>query len=132
MAASKVALVTGGNNGIGFETVKALLRSKKSYHILLGSRSIEKGEAAIGTLKKEVLGSRNTVELLQVDLTSDNSIEKAFKQVEASPGHVDILINNAGMEYIPFSTSLPSKRTEQDFSRCDLRHRVPARRCVSS
>lgn len=97
MASPKIVLVTGGNNGIGYETVKALLQSDKAYHVLLGSRSLEKAELAIETLRKECPESTNTVEVVQVDLTSDESIEKAFEQVKASQGHIDVLINNAGM-----------------------------------
>ena len=96
MAARKVVFVTGGNNGIGYETVKAFLQSHKPYHILLGSRSPEKAESAINSLQKECPESTNTVEAIQVDLTSDGSIEKASEQVKAGPGHIDALINNAG------------------------------------
>ena len=96
MAARKIALVTGGNSGIGYETVKALLQSPKPYHVLLGSRSLEKAKFALDTLYKECPEATNTVETLQVDLASDDSIQKAFEQVKASPGHVDTLINNAG------------------------------------
>jgi NAD(P)-dependent dehydrogenase (short-subunit alcohol dehydrogenase family) len=97
MVSPKVVLVTGGNNGIGYETVKAFLQSDKAYHVLLGSRSLEKAKLAIETLHKECPESTNTVEAVQLDLTSDESIEKAFEQVKASPGHIDALINNAGM-----------------------------------
>ena len=96
MASSKIILVTGGNNGIGYETVKAFLESDKPYHVLLGSRSLEKAKLAIEALHKECPESTNTVEAVQVDLTSDESIEKAFEQVKASPGHIDALVNNAG------------------------------------
>lgn len=101
MASLKVVLVTGGNNGIGYETVKAFLQSDKAYHVLLGSRSLEKAKLAIETLHKECPESTNTVEAVQVDLTSDESIEKAFEQVKASPGHIDALINNAGAAFDP-------------------------------
>jgi NAD(P)-dependent dehydrogenase (short-subunit alcohol dehydrogenase family) len=97
MASPKVVLVTGGNNGIGYETVKAFLQSDKSYHVLLGSRSLEKAKLAIETLHKECPESTNTIEAVQVDLTSDKSIQKASEQVKASPGHIDALVNNAGM-----------------------------------
>lgn len=97
MAFPKVVLITGGNNGIGRETVKAFLQSDKTYHLLLGSRSLEKAKLAIETLHKECPDSTNTVEAVQVDLTSDESIEKAFEQVKAGPGHIDTLINNAGL-----------------------------------
>lgn len=97
MASRKVVLVTGANSGIGYETAKAFLQSTKPYHILLGSRSLEKATSAIQTLREECPESANTVEALPVDLTSDESIEKAFQQVKASPGYIDALINNAGM-----------------------------------
>ncbi|KIW86852.1 uncharacterized protein Z519_12473 [Cladophialophora bantiana CBS 173.52] len=99
MAARRIALVTGGNNGIGYETVKALLQSNQPYHVLMGSRSLEKAEGAIQKLLEECSESANTIEALQVDLTSDASIEKAFNQVKASPGHIDALINNAGATF---------------------------------
>ena len=107
MASPRVVLVTGGNNGIGYETVKALLQSNKAYHVLLGSRSLEKAKLAIDTLHKECPESTNTVEMVQVDLTSDESIEKAFEQVKASPGHIDALINNAGMHTSPPPLNVP-------------------------
>ncbi|KAF8881050.1 hypothetical protein CPB84DRAFT_1792134 [Gymnopilus junonius] len=97
MASQKIVLVTGGNHGIGYETVKAFLESDKSYHVLLGSRSLEKGKLAIENLHKECPESTNTVEAVQIDLTSDESIEKAFEQVKTNQGHIDALINNAGV-----------------------------------
>ena len=99
---TKVVLVTGANYGIGYETVKALLQSDKPYRLLLGSRSPEKAKLAIESLHNECPGSTSTIEAVQVDLISDESIEKAFEQVKASPGYLDVLINNAGTP-----TSLP-------------------------
>lgn len=104
MASRKIALVTGANTGIGYEAVKALLQSNKSYHVFLGSRSLEKGKHAVETLKKECPESTSTVEAIQVDLTSDESIEKAFEQVKNGPGHIDALVNNAGL-HSPFFAS---------------------------
>ena len=108
MATPKIVLVTGGNSGIGYEAVKALMQSDKPYHILLGSRSSEKGKLAIETLHAECPDSNNTVEAIQVDLTSDESIEKAFKQVQTNPGHLDVLINNAGPHPSPAHPPIPS------------------------
>lgn len=103
MTSPKVVLITGGNNGIGYETVKAILQSDKAYHVLLGSRSLEKAKHAIETLYKECPNLTNTVEAVQVDLTSDESIEKAFEQVKVSPGYIDALVNNAGMAHSLYS-----------------------------
>lgn len=99
MSSPKIVLVTGGNNGIGYETVKALFQSDKTYHVLLGSRSLENAKLAIDTIHKECPESTSTVETVQVDLNSDESIEKAFEQIKASPGHIDTLINNAGATF---------------------------------
>jgi len=96
MASPKIVLVTGGNNGIGYEAVKAFLQSPNPYHVLLGSRSLEKAALAIENLHKECSESTNTVEAVQLDLTSDESIEKAFEQVKAGSGYIDALVNNAG------------------------------------
>ena len=96
MTSPKIVLVTGGNTGIGYETVKALLLSEKPYHVILGSRSLEKGNLALESLKRESPNLTNTVELMQVNLNSDESIEKAFEQVKAKHKYLDILVNNAG------------------------------------
>jgi NAD(P)-dependent dehydrogenase (short-subunit alcohol dehydrogenase family) len=62
----------------------------------MGSRSVEKAENAIAKLQQECPESENTVEAVQVDLTSDDSIQAAFDKISSSPGHIDTLINNAG------------------------------------
>src|SRR5277367_3810024 len=72
-----------GNGGIGFELASQLL-SDSSKHILLGSRSAEKGEAAVKDLQSRK--QPGTVELLQVDVASDESITAAAKWVESKHG----------------------------------------------
>ncbi|CBF73678.1 uncharacterized protein ANIA_07999 [Aspergillus nidulans FGSC A4] len=99
MASPYVVLVTGGNNGIGYEACKAFYESPKSYIILMGSRSLEKGEAAIRKIKEVVPNSSNTLELIQLDVTSDESIQKAYEQILKSPGRLDALVNNAGATF---------------------------------
>ncbi|PQE10936.1 short-chain dehydrogenase protein [Rutstroemia sp. NJR-2017a WRK4] len=112
MASRKIVLVTGGNNGIGYEIVKALLQSSKPYHILMGSRSLEKAQAATANLQKECPETANTFETLQVDLNSDESIEKAYEQVKNKHGYIDTLINNAGATFdIAFLNNQVSLRT---------------------
>ena len=97
MADAKIVLVTGANTGIGWELVKALLQSSQPYRIFLGSRSIEKGEAAIKALQNDVPNTNSTVELVQIDIESDDSINDAFEKVNAGPGYIDVLVNNAGL-----------------------------------
>jgi len=90
-------LVTGGNNGIGYEIVKALLESHRTYRVLMGSRSLERAKSAIESLRAECPHTASTVEAVQLDLTSDDSIQKAAEHIESSQGHLDTLVNNAGM-----------------------------------
>jgi len=94
---SSIILITGGNTGIGYETVKALYASSQPYTILMGSRSLEKAETAIAKLKSEVSESKNEVLALQVDVEDDESIERAFGEVKGKWGRVDGLVNNAGL-----------------------------------
>jgi NAD(P)-dependent dehydrogenase (short-subunit alcohol dehydrogenase family) len=88
--------VTGANSGIDYETVKAFLQSPNPYHVYLGSRSRENGRKAVQKIQGETSSGTNTVEMLQIDLSSDESIEEAFDVVKKGPGRLDVLINNAG------------------------------------
>jgi NAD(P)-dependent dehydrogenase (short-subunit alcohol dehydrogenase family) len=96
MAAKRIILITGANTGIGYETVKALVASTTAYLIFVGSRSIEKGEAAIKTLQQEFPDTPSSLQVVQVDVESDESINNAFQTVSASHTHIDVLVNNAG------------------------------------
>ncbi|RYO90669.1 hypothetical protein DL766_002862 [Monosporascus sp. MC13-8B] len=128
VAASKIVLVTGANNGIGYETAKALLQSDRAYHIFLGSRSLERAKRAVQRLREEVPAATNTVEILPVDLTSDQSIENAFEQVKSGPGRLDILINNAVEKPTEISSSNhPGAIFDMEF----LAGRVSLRECFN-
>ncbi|TQN65472.1 Short-chain dehydrogenase/reductase tropE [Colletotrichum shisoi] len=99
MFSKRILLVTGANTGIGYETVKALLQSERPYHIILGSRSADKGEAAITQLKTELPSTISSLELIQVDVADDDSILKAFQTVKDKHGVLDVLVNNAGASH---------------------------------
>ena len=71
------------------------LLAKGSYHVLLGSRSSEKGNAAVKDLQSQNLAG--SVEMLLLDVTNDDTIERAAAQVEQNHGKLDILVNNAGI-----------------------------------
>lgn len=82
------------NSGIGLE-LAAQLMQKHGYHVLVCSRSIAKGEAAVKGLQSRSLPS--TCELLQLDQTDDESIARAVKDVETAHGRIDALVNNAAI-----------------------------------
>jgi len=88
-----IVLITGANTGIGFEIAKKLAKEQPSYHIFLGSRNPEKGEAAAAKLQAENL----SVEAITIDVTSDESISTAASTVASKFGRLDVLINNAGI-----------------------------------
>lgn len=96
--APKIVLVTGGNSGIGYEAVKALFEAEKPYYIFVGSRSLEKANEAIKEIQSECPEATNKIEPLQVDLTSDESIESASEILKSGPGYIDVLVNNAGKQ----------------------------------
>jgi len=88
----KFALVTGANKSIGFEVVQQL--AQKGIYVYLGSRNLENGIEAIGKLKAKGL---NNVEVIQLDITDDQSVIKARKEIGEKTKVLDILINNAGI-----------------------------------
>ncbi|KAL7621709.1 hypothetical protein AAE478_009036 [Parahypoxylon ruwenzoriense] len=93
----KIVLVTGGNTGLGFEIVKALYQSDSPYDIIIGCRTLSKGENAIAALKTEIPQSASSLSTLHIDLTSDSTLEAAVKTVgERYGGKLDVLINNGG------------------------------------
>ncbi|KAJ4374221.1 hypothetical protein N0V83_002962 [Neocucurbitaria cava] len=89
-----IVLITGANGGIGFELASQLLASA-SYLVLLGSRSLEKGEAAVQDLRSRNLPGK--VELVQIDVNDVESIEKAAEGVKEKFGRIDALVNNAAI-----------------------------------
>lgn len=88
----KTALITGANKSIGYETVKRL--SKNGFLVYLGSRNRENGKRAVEQLKSE---GYESVEAIQIDITNLNSIMEAKDKIEKQSGHLDVLINNAGI-----------------------------------
>lgn len=87
-------IVVTANGGIGFELAAQLMK-KGGYHVLLGARSTEKGNAAAKDLQSRQLPG--SVEFMQLDVTDDDSIERAAKDVEKDHGKLDILVNNAAV-----------------------------------
>ncbi|KAF2844632.1 NAD(P)-binding protein [Plenodomus tracheiphilus IPT5] len=98
MSSKEVVLVTGANTGLGYQIVRALCGSEKRYDVLIGSRSLSKADQAIDELRKEFPDSSSTLQPIQVDVESDESINSAFEQVKQQHGKLDALINNAGTQ----------------------------------
>ena len=87
----KVAVVTGANRGIGFETCRQL--AKHGMKVVLAARDEAKGRAAAERLRKEDLD----VDFAPLDVTDDGSVREFARHIKKSCGRVDVLVNNAGI-----------------------------------
>ena len=84
----RVALVSGGNRGIGLEIVHQL--AERGNTVILGSRDEEQGQAAAEGLSGDVV-------VRQLDVTDEKSVDWLAASVEEEFGRLDILVNNAGV-----------------------------------
>jgi NAD(P)-dependent dehydrogenase (short-subunit alcohol dehydrogenase family) len=91
MAEQSIALVTGGNRGIGLEICRQL--AGLGIKVILGSRDATKGTATARELK----GAGLPVEARQLDVSSAKSISECMNWVRNDVGRLDILVNNAGI-----------------------------------
>lgn len=87
----QVALVTGGNKGLGLEICRQL--GQLGYTVLLGSRNLERGELAAQALVKEGLD----VHAIELDVLNKDHIGAAAALIETKYGRLDVLVNNAGV-----------------------------------
>lgn len=86
----KVAVITGGANGIGLATVQAFLREGAKVALW---DMVEKGEQIV----KELTGQGNTITFTKVNVTDMAQVQKATEAARQQFGRIDILINNAGI-----------------------------------
>ena len=86
----KIALVTGSSSGIGFETSLALARN--GFHTFATMRDLSKDEEIKQIIKKEDL----SIEILELDVDSEESVNQAIKIIFEKKGRIDVLVNNAG------------------------------------
>lgn len=91
MAETRIALVTGGNRGIGLEIVRQL--SRTGIMAVLGSRDLDKGREAAGKLASEGLEPP----VVALDVRDAASIRAAVEEVLSLFGRIDVLVNNAGI-----------------------------------
>lgn len=88
MADDRVALISGGNRGIGQEICRQL--ADKGYTVVLGSRDEEQGREAAEKLDGDV-------HVRQLDVTDEESVKRLTDSIEEEFGRLDVLVNNAGI-----------------------------------
>jgi NAD(P)-dependent dehydrogenase (short-subunit alcohol dehydrogenase family) len=97
----RLAVVTGANTGLGFETAQVL--AARGASVVLAVRDIEKGKRAAARIADTAPGANVTVQPL--DLTSLESIRAAAGELRAKHPRIDLLINNAGVMFTPRQTT---------------------------
>ena len=116
MTDTKIALVTGANKGLGFETSRQL--AQLGIKVLMGARDKKRGADAEKKLKAEGLD----VELVILDVTDPDQIAGVSKMIKKKFGRLDILVNNAGISHADdpmFSNSaatIPMQALQETFA----------------
>src|SRR5580692_4921561 len=95
----RVAVITGSNTGLGYETAAAL--AAKGAQVVMAVRNLDKGKDAAALIHKS--SPNADVAVQELDLTSLDSIRAAAEQLRSTHDHIDLLINNAGVMYTPKS-----------------------------
>lgn len=101
MTQKRIALVTGGNKGIGLQIARQL--AEAGLEVVIGSRDAARGAEAVAYLAKDGL----TAATLALDLDAPETHTAAAAQLKAQFGRLDVLVNNAGI--FDFGDAVPSK-----------------------
>jgi NAD(P)-dependent dehydrogenase (short-subunit alcohol dehydrogenase family) len=117
MQDKRVALVTGANQGIGAQIAKDLVAH--GFTVLVGSRNLERGEAAAKEIGPNAIA-------LQLDVTDQASITAAVQRIRRETGRLDVLINNAAIS----NTRKTPGMSIQEYTRTPGQATYPLTRCV--
>jgi NAD(P)-dependent dehydrogenase (short-subunit alcohol dehydrogenase family) len=93
----RVAVVTGANSGLGYDTAAVL--AAKGAHVVLAVRNLDKGAEAVNRIT--AASPNAAVTLQELDLSSLASVRGAAEELRAAHPRIDLLINNAGVMYVP-------------------------------
>jgi NAD(P)-dependent dehydrogenase (short-subunit alcohol dehydrogenase family) len=100
---TKVALITGANRGLGFETAREL--GEKGIQVVLGSRDLEKGKKAAAKLADMAIKA----DVIKLDPTVSADCQAAYDYLDKKYGKLDILVNNAGISTKSATCSIPAE-----------------------
>lgn len=115
---NKVAVITGANTGIGFETAKSL--AFFGCRVLMACRSKASTEEAIEKIRKERPVAAERCSFIPVDLGSIQSVKEAADLIKAQVNHIDMLILNAAVFALPYIET--EDKLETTFQVCHLSH----------
>jgi NAD(P)-dependent dehydrogenase (short-subunit alcohol dehydrogenase family) len=112
----KIAFITGGNRGLGFQT--ALDLKEAGVKVVIGSRDLAQGEQAVAKLRAAGVDA----DMLQFDITKPADYQSAYDYFNSKYGRLDILVNNAGIAAGTFPGAGPEHSAAEVPS--DLLHKV--------
>ena len=104
----RVAVVTGGNGGLGLETTRQL--AAHGAHVVIGARNLHKADSACKQILASVPGA--SLEVHHLDLGSLASIARFAAEVNAAHPAIDLLFNNAGVMAVPEGTTADGFETQ--------------------
>ena len=105
----EVALITGCSSGIGYET--ALMLARNGYHTFATMRNTKKSDSLEEIIKKE----RLDLNIRQLDVNDDTSIENTINCIKREANRIDVLINNAGYGLVGFFEDLTLDEIRNQF-----------------
>lgn len=106
---SRIALITGATRGLGFETARRL--GQDGDRVIIGARDAEAGELAATTLTGEGLVAETVI----LDVTSPAGVRAAAEEIRRRHGHLDLLVNNAGV--LPEATEIQEEVVDLEMFR---------------
>lgn len=89
-------IVEGANSGIGLAAAGVIASSSDKYHVIVASRNIDNAKKAVEEIKTS-FAVKGDISTIRLDVNDDESIRKAAAEVEQQYGHLDVLVNNAGV-----------------------------------
>lgn len=99
----RTAVVTGANTGLGLETARVL--ASRGARVVLACRDVAKGEAAADLIASQPVAPHARLRVVRLDLASLASVHAAADEIRSSYRRLDLLINNAGVMFVPFQRS---------------------------
>lgn len=110
----KTIIVTGSGSGFGLLTVQTL--AKKGHTVYATMRNVEtKNAEAAKELQNWAKGNNADVRIVELDITSDASVQSAVNTIAKEAGRIDVVVNNAGLLIWGLSETLSTSQVEQVF-----------------
>lgn len=98
----RIAIVTGSNTGLGYETARVL--AARGAHVVIAVRNLDKGRDAVDRITAAT--PKADLKLQQLDVGSLDSVRSGAEELKAAYPRIDLLINNAGVMYPPKQTTV--------------------------